>query len=166
MDREPSDRYDERIAPRQTRAEAPDAVELRVVAEAIAARFPQVSAVFLFGSLARGDWRPSSDVDLAILTEPPVEMLDRIPLAADISDFAAERLGVSCDVLVLHADLRPRLLFSIFQVETPLFARDPERAHRYACWARAEYRDLLPRLERADRRAMERLKEYARAYRT
>jgi hypothetical protein len=50
---------------------------------------------------------------------------------------------------MIRRDLSPGLLFDIFSVETILHARDPELAHRLACQARAEYRDVLPRLDRA-----------------
>jgi hypothetical protein len=48
-------------------------------------------------------------------------------------------------------------------VETLLYARDPERAHHIACQARAEYRDLLPRLERSFRRVKREIEERADA---
>ena len=56
-----------------------------------------------------------------------------------------------------------RLLFDIFSAETILYARDVERAHRIASRARNEYRDLLPRLERAFGHVQRRIEDWASA---
>ena len=43
------------------------------------AQFPQIQAVYLFGSLASGRWRPDSDLDLAVVSahgRPSSEKLD------------------------------------------------------------------------------------------
>jgi uncharacterized protein len=46
----------------------------------LAERFPEVAGVLLFGSLARGDAVPSSDVDLIVLLrQSDLPFLDRIP---------------------------------------------------------------------------------------
>jgi hypothetical protein len=67
------------------------------------------------------------------------------------------------DVILIRRDLSPGLLFDIFSVETILYAGDPDRAHRAACQARAEYRELRPRLERAFRRVQQEIEERADA---
>lgn len=55
----------------------------------IHAQLPEVSAIYLYGSQARGDARPDSDVDFAVLTNgprlPPMRLWDlRMDLAADL----------------------------------------------------------------------------------
>jgi uncharacterized protein len=46
----------------------------------LAERFPEIEAILLFGSLARGDATPASDVDLLIiLSSSDLPFLDRIP---------------------------------------------------------------------------------------
>ncbi len=143
-------------------------------AGALAEAHPGVEAVYLFGSRARGKARPGSDLDLAVLLaagyppgHPPKVGRGRAPerllLQQDLARFVEDWLGLPVDVVVLHPDLPPGLLFDIFRVETILFARDPDRAHLVACRARAEYRDLLPRLERQLARTRQRLKEHADA---
>ena len=89
--------------------------------------------------------------------------MDRVAAEAELARFAEDRLNVPVDVVLIRRDLSPGLLFDIFSVETILYARDPERAHRVACQARAEYRDLLPRLERAFRRVQREIEELADA---
>jgi predicted nucleotidyltransferase len=137
--------------------------QLVAAAEALAAARPAVAAVYLFGSRARGQTHPASDVDVAVLLDPPVAVTERISAQQEISRFLEERLQVPVDVVLLSPDLSPGLLFDIFVVETILDARDTEQAHRIACQARNEYRDLLPRLERAFSRVQRRIEEWASA---
>jgi predicted nucleotidyltransferase len=133
--------------------------QLAGAAAALATARPEVDAVYLFGSRARGDERASSDIDLPVLLDPHTPTDDRITLEAVYARFVEDRLGVATDVVILRPELSPGLLFDIFRVQTILFARDAERAQRVACQARAEYRDLLPRLERLRRRVRDDLRE-------
>jgi predicted nucleotidyltransferase len=136
---------------------------LDAVASAMAAAHPWVEAVYLFGSRARGCARPGSDVDLAVLPHRSGPPIDRIAAEAELARFAEDRLGIPVDVVLIRRDLSPGLLFDIFSVETILYACDPEAAHRAACQARAEYRDLRPRLERAFARVRQQIEERANA---
>ena len=53
------------------------------------------SNIQLFGSVARGDTRPESDIDLLVDFEPSRSMLDHIGLEQDL----AELLGVHVDIV-------------------------------------------------------------------
>ena len=44
---------------------------------ALLAAFPQVWAIYVYGSFARGDHSPQSDIDLALLL-PPDERIDEL----------------------------------------------------------------------------------------
>lgn len=57
----------------------------------------EVSGVILFGSIARGDATPDSDIDLAVIA--PKGWDDRI----ELEDTVHSRLGNGCDVLVFTA---------------------------------------------------------------
>lgn len=137
--------------------------QLVAAAEAMASARPAVEAVYLFGSRARGRTHAGSDVDIAVLLEPPVSPSERISTQQELARFLEDRLEAPVDIVLLHRDLSPGLLFDIFCVETVLYARNIERAHRIACQARNEYRDLLPRLERAFARVQQRIEEWASA---
>jgi uncharacterized protein len=136
---------------------------LHTIARAIAEAHPWVEAVYLFGSRARSDARPGSDVDLAVLPDPQAPPMDRVTAEAEIARFTEDRLGIPVDVVMIRRELSLGLLFDIFSVETILYARDPERAHRVACQARALYRDERPRLERAFERVRKEIAERANA---
>lgn len=137
--------------------------QLASAAEALAAADPRVEAVYLFGSRARGRTHPGSDVDVAVLLDPPAPPSERISTQEEFARLLEERLQTPVDIVLIHRDLSPGLLFDIFSIETILYARDLQRAHRVACQARNEYRDLLPRLERGFRRVQRRIEEWARA---
>ncbi len=68
---------------------------------AVLARFPRVSAAWVFGSVARGDARPDSDLDIAVLLAGPEDTADSshlLALAAELERFSPSGL---VDVLVL-----------------------------------------------------------------
>lgn len=136
---------------------------LIIAAQALAAAYPTVEAVFLFGSRARGRSHASSDLDLAVLLQKPLPEADRLRVRGELACFVEDRVGLPVDVVQVDRSLAPGLLFDIFAVETILYARDYERAHRVACQARAEYRDVLPRLDRSFERVRRRIEERAHA---
>ena len=156
-------REDEEDARRRWQAPDLSQADLITAAAGLAATYPQITAVYLFGSRARGTVRPTSDVDFAVLLEEPAAAETRISLQAAMARQVEEMLHAPTDVIVLVRDLSLPLLFDIFSVETILFARDHERAHEFACRARGWYREELPRLEWIRKRVADRIRERANA---
>jgi uncharacterized protein len=74
-----------------------------------------VAKASLFGSYARGDTRPDSDID--ILFQPPehFSLLDHSGLKIDLE----EALGKSVDV-VTYTSIKPRIKESILSAQIPL----------------------------------------------
>lgn len=103
---------------------------------------PSVSTVYLFGSHARGDAGPSSDVDVAVLfTAAPAATLmgPRLTLAGRLE----QTLSVPVDLIVLNsapADLVHRILRDGHLIVD----RDPARRIRFEVAKRNEYFDLQP----------------------
>jgi hypothetical protein len=67
------------------------------------------SNVRIFGSVARGETRPDSDVDFLVELEPSRSLLDRVALIQDLEDL----LGTKVDVATergLRQCLRDRIL--------------------------------------------------------
>ena len=73
--------------------------QIRAAAEATLKHWPAASAVLLFGSRARGDHLPSSDWDVAVVTEDPLKLPSYLPLL-DL----AERHHPSMDVAFISDD--------------------------------------------------------------
>jgi predicted nucleotidyltransferase len=105
-----------------------------------------VVAVYLFGSVARGDAREGSDVDLAVLlAEDPPRTLDGLGL--DLADELQAELGSPVQVVVMNAapcDLTHRIL----RDGRLLVDREPSVRIRFEVRARNEYFDLKPFLDR------------------
>lgn len=79
--------------------------KLREIAPALQERY-RIARVGLFGSLARGDAGPASDVDVLIrFADDSYTMMDMARVAAAIE----EAIGHDVDLLVEHDDLRPSL---------------------------------------------------------
>src|SRR5947209_14200372 len=87
--------------------------QLVAAAEALAAARPDVEAVYLFGSRARGQPHPGSDVDVAVLTQPRVPLAERVSTQTALARFLEDRLRVPVDAVLVHPDLSPGLLFDI-----------------------------------------------------
>lgn len=106
----------------------------------------EIATAYLFGSHARDEARPDSDVDLAILfTDEPVSTLDgpATRIAADLE----RELSRPADVVVLNrapADLVHRVLRDGILV----CENDPSLRIRFEVAKRNEYFDLLPMLRR------------------
>jgi len=112
----------------------------------LSARARGLTAAYLFGSAARGELRPDSDIDLALLyAEPPQASLEAQPfaLAAEIASVVGRPIDAivlnSAPVDLIHRVLRDGRLL----VETDRSARIA-----FEVRARNEYFDLLPTLRR------------------
>lgn len=105
-----------------------------------------VAAVYLFGSVARSESRPGSDLDVAVLLEPAPERGTYESLRLDLRAELESELGQEIDFVVLnHAppDLAHRVLRDAVLVIEP----DPSARVHFEVRARNEYWDLKPYLD-------------------
>ncbi len=103
----------------------------------------RVDAVWLFGSHVSGAAGPKSDVDLAVLCEPPLKLTDRTFLM----DRIARAVGSDVDIVDLKT-AHPALAWEVVTTGRILFERDPETVERFVRLARyaaedSEQRDRM-----------------------
>lgn len=104
-------------------------------ARTIAAALPDVWAIYVYGSMARGDDAPTSDVDLAILLPPGTRIPDKLGLMARIATVAGRDVDI-VDLRQANLDLVHALLKEGRQLlvrnETETLAWEAERMTDYA----------------------------------
>jgi uncharacterized protein len=98
---------------------------------------PDLIAVYLFGSVARGDANRESDVDLAVLAREPIGSLLRFELEQRLE----EKLRQSVDLIDM------RKASAVFRVQilkdaAVLVDADPTRRAEFECFALADYARL------------------------
>lgn len=124
----------------------------------IAARYPEVLALYLFGSQARGDFRADSDVDLAILLKPQTSRDRAWSLRLELADRMAQVLGEKqCDLVVLGDDLD--LSFRVLQEGQRLYQRDPDEVCYREATIASLYYDYKPFLDSYLQKVAERFRK-------
>jgi predicted nucleotidyltransferase len=106
--------------------------------------FPEVVAVYLFGSAARGTRGKRSDVDIAVLTRPRETSQRRSRSLVEYVQAACDALGTdNVDVVLLHR-APIALRHEVFREGKPLLVRDPEALTRFRLESSREYLDTIP----------------------
>lgn len=100
----------------------------------------RLQAVWLFGSQARGDAGPESDLDLGILCDPPLEA-ERLALADRLGNI----LGVDVDAIDLPSSSAV-LTWEIVTSGRLILERDPQVAEQFVRHARFAVEDEQRRL--------------------
>jgi len=107
---------------------------LSAACDELLAALPDAWAIYVYGSFARGDEWPDSDVDLAVLLPPLRVIADPLELIARIST----RIGREVDVVDLRrsSDLLRR---EVLESGRALFVSDPERVLDWESTALSRY---------------------------
>jgi predicted nucleotidyltransferase len=105
------------------------------------AEVPGLVAAYLFGSHARGEAKPASDVDVALwMRSAPTKLDDlQLDLAADLE----RELGAPVDVVILNG-APSDLVHRVLRDGVLLVERDRSARVRLEVRARNDYFDLLP----------------------
>jgi uncharacterized protein len=102
---------------------------------------PDLVAVWLFGSRARGDHRSDSDVDLGLLlTRTPASIAD---MGFQLQDELTLALGLTVQVTVLN-DAPADLVKRVFAEGSLVYERDRAARIAFEIRKRNEYWDLAP----------------------
>jgi predicted nucleotidyltransferase len=118
-----------------------------------AERARPIACAYLYGSAARGEARPGSDIDVAVLLrEAPSGTLEGLGL--DIAGEIERRVGKPVDMVVLNR-ASPDLVHRVLRDGVLVHESDPRARVAFETRKRAEYFDVLPYL-REYRRSAER----------
>jgi predicted nucleotidyltransferase len=118
---------------------------------------PRVELIYLFGSAVDPEQTVVRDVDLGVLTRPPLDADELLRIRADV----VAAVGVPIDLVSLNR-VPVVLAHEVVQHGRCLFARTPELETDFVIRARARYWDFKPFLETQWRYAGERLRERRR----
>ncbi len=114
----------------------------------------EVSAVFLYGSRARGTPRLSSDADVAVLfgKRPTNGFAAKVRYSCDLEKL----LGIQTDVAVLN-EADPLLRIQVLTKGREVLVRDKAVLDEFRSRSQREYWDFIPLLRIMDGAAVKRL---------
>lgn len=120
------------------------------IVDAVLAVLPRVRAIYLYGSQARGEQRPGSDIDIAVLLPAGESLKDRFELLGELAlrlggDIDLVELRSASDVLRREVIATGRVLYTVDPDEVPIW--EGEALTRYGYY-RHEVRELLDDFQR------------------
>lgn len=141
------------MLPPRKRSVTPEAVvRLRSAAERICTKYPLITAVYLYGSAARGE--PAADLDVAVLCDAACGRQTLDSLAAQLQEQGAPA-GPELDVRPLFGS-SPRYRMNVLRDGRLLYERDRKRRLEFEARSMSEWLDFKPRWDRMRQRMFER----------
>ena len=114
------------------------------------AKRPEVLEAYLFGSTARGEQQPHSDVDVAVYVDRDAAPRPAFGYAADLTADVMRALGTNRVDLVLLNDAPPLLYGRVLQDGIRICSRDLVASTRREGQALSRYCDFVPQLAKID----------------
>ncbi len=106
------------------------------------AQNPKVNTIYLYGSFAKGDALPSSDIDIGVHldseTKPDYRFLGK--LLSDINNLHLDR---KVDAFVIN-NMSPLFRFNVIYPNKVLYCRDHAKRVEFELKTRRDYEDYLP----------------------
>lgn len=125
---------------------------------ALAQRLKAVDCAWVFGSAARGEAGPLSDLDVALLLREDLDPDTRAGTRMFVAGQLQRIGGRLVDVTVLN-DAPPALQHRVLRDGRLVYCRDEARRVRFEVRAIREFLDFQPVLERYDRVLLRRARE-------
>lgn len=116
----------------------------------------EVTAIYLFGSVAEGKARPGSDIDIAVLFDDNISMEERFDRRLTFIIHLEDLLKSEVDVIDLLAS---SLAFQhrVLRKGKLVFEKDRKNRIYYETRLRREYFDFKPYLDQYEKAALKRL---------
>jgi predicted nucleotidyltransferase len=121
-------------------------------------RCPEVVAVYLFGSQAKGKARNRSDIDIAILLEDGSDSHRYFDLMLKHMEELERIYNNRVDVVILN-NARPLLQHQVLMYGKLLYERNRQARVRFEVSSRKIYFDIKPALEEQSKALFKRIKE-------
>ena len=118
-----------------------DADLRKALVEVVRRGVPDIDAIYLFGSVARGRTRPGSDLDVALLL-PPGRKLSPSDLLATMAELESQTRR-SVDLSVLNTQTQLVHAKEVVTTGVCLFARSQERIRVFEMQVLSEYARFL-----------------------
>ena len=118
-----------------------DADLRKALVEVVRRGVPDIDAIYLFGSVARGRTRPGSDLDVALLL-PPGRKLSPSDLLATMAELESQTRR-SVDLSVLNTQTQLVHAKEVVTTGVCLFARTQERIRVFEMQVLSEYARFL-----------------------
>lgn len=123
--------------------------------------FPQVAAAWLFGSQARGEARPDSDVDVGLLLRARHKTVaDEYRLLGSIAAEIERALDGRCVDVVLLEPQGPIFCHHVLSEGRLVYDADPERRWDFESETYVRYFDFLPTHELAKKASLGGFREW------
>ena len=106
----------------------------------LAAALPEAWAIYVYGSFARGDERPDSDLDLAVLLAPGAKLPDKLALISEVS----QQVGRDVDLVNLR-EAGLDLVHELLQNGEPLLVRRESDVLVWEAERMTDYAEFNPR---------------------
>ncbi len=111
---------------------------------------PEVLEAYLFGSVARGEEQPHSDVDVAVFVEPDACHKPGFGIGAEIgADLQAALKRSDVDVVVLN-DAAPLLYHRVLRDSVRVYSRNLVATTRREGYALSRYCGYVPQLRKIE----------------
>lgn len=102
-------------------------------------KLPEVKAIVLFGSYARGEQKPLSDIDICIITKKNISESKK----KEFAGYASDKIDIS-----VFWDLPVTVRYAVLREGKILFERDKEFLHSVVVKTMSEYLDFRHIIEK------------------